>query len=131
MAFPATSSEARGGSGFWPWLLQRISGLLLLFFLGVHIWMGHFSGLGDVIEGRQEELVLFDVVKRRLAQGLFIFVDFSLLALVLYHGLNGIRGILLEWQPAAQREKTVTVGLLLLGAVTFGYGAWVLLQFIL
>jgi len=118
-------------AGFWPWFFQRVSGVLLIFLLAVHIWMGHFSGLRAVIDGRQEELVLFSIVQQRLAQGLFIFVDFSLLGLVLYHGLNGMRNILLEWPAAARRAKAMTLGLWALGAGTFAYGAWVLLIFIL
>lgn len=118
-------------SGFWQWFLQRVSGLLLIFLVGVHMWMGHLSGLKDVISGGQEELVLYDVVQRRLAQTLFVFVDFSLLALVLYHGLSGLRSVLLEWGPAARRSKQVSIGILVLGAVTFAYGARVLLVFIL
>ncbi len=120
-----------GASGFWQWFLQRVSGLLLISLVGVHMWMGHFSGITDVIAGSQEELILYDVVKRRLAQGLFIFADFSLLALVLYHGLSGIRSVLLEWGPAARRGNQITIGLLLLGAATFAYGARVLMVFIL
>ncbi len=116
--------------GFWPWFFQRVSGLLLVFFLAVHIWMGHFSGLGDVIDGRREEMVLFDIVERRLAQGLFVFVDFSLLVLVLYHGLNGVRNILLEWRPAAQHRQPIVRGLWLLGVAAFAYGAWGLTAFI-
>ena len=131
MATPLTNSNERVVTGFWPWFLQRVSGLLLIFLVGVHIWMTHFSGLGDVVQGQQEELVLFDIVKERLAQGLFIFVDFSLLGLVLYHGLNGMRNILLEWAPAAKRAKGMTIGLWVLGIVTFTYGAWALLAFIL
>ena len=120
-----------GTSGFWQWFFQRVSGLLLISLVGVHMWMGHFSGLGDVIGGSQEELILYDVVKRRLAQGLFIFVDFSLLALVLYHGLSGLGSVILEWAPAARRRKQVSIGLLLLGTATFADGARVLLVFIL
>ena len=131
MASISHDSPEQSTGGFWPWLFQRISGLLLLGLLGVHIWMGHFSGLAAVIRGGQEELVLYDIVKQRLAQGLFIFVDFSLLALVLYHGLNGIRNILLEWPAAASRAAAFTIGLWVLGGVTFVYGAWVLLEFIL
>ena len=125
-----TDIQGRGPAGFWPWFFQRISGLLLIFFLAVHIWMGHFSGLGAVIDGRQDELVLFDIVERRLAQGLFIFVDFSLLALALYHGLNGVRNILLEWRLAARRSRPIVLGLWLLGMAAFAYGAWALLAFI-
>ena len=129
MSTPITSIRERDPAGFWPWFFQRVSGLMLIALLAVHIWMSHFSGLGAVIDGRQDELVLFGIVKRRLAQGLFVFVDFSLLALVLYHGLNGVRNILLEWRPASQRRQ-VTTGLWLLGAAAFAYGAWALMQFI-
>ena len=118
-------------SSFWQWFLQRVSGLLLISLVGVHMWMGHISGLGAVISGNREELVMYDVVKLRLAQGVFIFVDFSLLALVLYHGLSGLRSVVLEWGPAARRGKQVSIGILLLGIVTFAYGAKVLLVFIL
>tara|TARA_B100000315_G_scaffold255647_1_gene299549 strand:- start:546 stop:941 length:396 start_codon:yes stop_codon:yes gene_type:complete len=131
MASPTTGIRERDPAGVWPWLIQRVSGLLLIVFLAIHIWVVHFSGLGDVIDGRQEELVLFDIVKRRLAQGLFVFVDFSLLALVLYHGLNGVRNILLEWRPAAQRRRPITVGLWLLGTATFAYGSWALVVFLI
>lgn len=127
----ARDSETLEAAGFWPWFFQRASGLLLIGLVGVHMWMGHFSGLRDVIDGRQEELVLYEVVKLRLAQGVFVFVDFTLLALVLYHGLSGLRSVLLEWGPAAKRSRGVSIGLLLLGLATFGYGARVLLVFIL
>ena len=130
MAPPLTDNQDLGVVGFWPWFYQRISGVLLIFLLAVHIWMGHFSGLRAVIDGRQEELVLYSIVQQRLAQGLFIFVDFSLLALVLYHGLNGMRNIFLEWPPVANRAKAMTLGLWVLGAVTFAFGAWALLAFI-
>lgn len=105
--------------------------MLLVFFLAVHIWVGHFAGLNEVAAGRQGELVLFDIVKQRLAQGLFIFVDFSLLALVLYHGLNGVRNILLEWHPAARRSRAATLALWLVGITAFVYGGRALLAFIL
>ena len=116
---------------FWPWFLQRLTAVVLVAFLAVHIWVGHFAGLGRVTSGEQEELVLFDIVKRRLAQGLFIFVDFSLLALALYHGLNGVRGILLEWRVARQRMRLCDGGLTVLGFLAFAFGARALLAFIL
>jgi succinate dehydrogenase hydrophobic anchor subunit len=131
MAAPLTENQATGVVGFWPWFFQRISGVLLIALLAVHIWMGHFSGLRAVIEGSQEELVLYSIVQQRLAQGLFVFVDFSLLGLVLYHGLNGMRNILLEWPAAARRAQAMTLGLWFLGAATFVYGAWALLAFML
>ena len=133
MALPPAKEQLRDQDmpGFWPWFLQRLSGVLLVFFLAAHIWIGHFAGLGNVVAGRQEELVLFDIVRQRLAQGFFIFIDFSLLALVLYHGLNGVRSILLEWAPTAKHQRAMATTLWVSGIVTFMYGARVLLVFTL
>jgi succinate dehydrogenase hydrophobic anchor subunit len=122
---------ARGTSGFWLWLLQRFSGLLLLFLVLLHGWFTHFALIGDVQAGIHEEVVLYDIVKGRLTQTVFIILDFSLLAVVLYHGLNGIRNILLEWKPVAQQQLAVALSLWALGIVAFFFGARALLVFIL
>lgn len=116
------------GEGFWPWFLQRAAGAALLVLLFGHIWVNHFAGLSQVIAGRQEELVLFELVQARLKMALFIFVDFSLLGLVLFHGLNGIRNILID---LGLKGRKVNVGLIVLGVVAFVYGGIALLSFIL
>ena len=91
----------------------------------------HFLPIGDVQAGIQDEPVVYEVVKQRLAKGFFVFFDFALLSLALYHGLNGIRNILFEWRPAARRQRMVTASLWILGLVSFGFGARALLVFIL
>ncbi len=108
-----------------------MSGLLLIVFVLLHGWLTHFAQIGNFEAGLQDEVVVFEVVKRRLAQGLFVAFDFALLATVLYHGLNGIRNILLEWRPTAGRERTTTLALWVVGLAAFGYGARALLVFIL
>ena len=55
MTTPATGILERDPAGFWPWFFQRVSGLMLIALLAVHIWMSHFSGLGAVIDGRQQQ----------------------------------------------------------------------------
>mgnify|MGYP001287060411 CR=1 FL=1 len=128
---PVITTPSSGSTpGFWPWFLQRISGVVLLALLAIHGWVNHFMPIADVEAGLQDEPVVFDIVARRLAQGAFVVLDFALLALVLYHGLNGIRGILLEWAPAARRARTVTWALWAIGVATFVYAAWSLWAFI-
>jgi succinate dehydrogenase / fumarate reductase membrane anchor subunit len=105
--------------------------LLLLFLVLLHGWFTHFALIGDVQAGIHEEVVLYDIVKGRLTQTVFIILDFSLLAVVLYHGLNGIRNILLEWKPVAQQQLAVALSLWALGIVAFFFGARALLVFIL
>jgi succinate dehydrogenase hydrophobic anchor subunit len=123
--------ERPGAGGFWPWFLHRLTAVLLAVLLAVHLWLVHFSGIGEVAAGRQEELVLFELVRARLKQALFISIDLAMLALVLYHGLNGVRNILLEWRPVQGYEKTATAGLIILGVAVFVFGVIVLLAFTL
>ena len=120
-----------GTPGFWLWLFQRLSGILLILLVLTHGWFTHFDPVSDVESGIQEEGVVFEVVKERLAKGAFVALDFALLAAVLYHGLNGVRNILLEWKPAARRERPVTLSLWVLSLVTIGFGARALAVFIL
>ncbi len=131
MASHTGETPARGTPGFWLWFFQRISGLLLLFLVLTHGSITHFLPIGDVQAGIQDEPVVYEVVKQRLAQAFFVFFDFALLILALYHGLNGIRNILLEWRPTARRQRMVTASLWILGLVSFSFGARALLVFIL
>ncbi|MEE8443562.1 MAG: hypothetical protein V3S37_07415 [Dehalococcoidia bacterium] len=117
--------------GFWPWFFQRATGLLLIFLLAIHIWVSHFAGLEEVISGQQEELVLFNLVKERLRTTLIIVVDFSLLALVLYHGLNGIRSILLDLGLDGRKKRVANLVLAVVGVGAFLYGGNTLLVLIL
>ncbi|MCS7207227.1 MAG: hypothetical protein NZ951_04730 [Dehalococcoidia bacterium] len=116
--------------GFWPWLLQRVSGVALIFLVGLHIWVTHFADIGKVVAGQQEELVLFHLVRLRLQSLVFLLVDGALLGLALFHGLNGLRGVLLEWRPLAPHRRWVTLGLWGVGLVAFVYGLMALWAFV-
>ncbi|MFN3973655.1 MAG: hypothetical protein ACK4K2_00015 [Dehalococcoidia bacterium] len=116
--------------GFWQWLLQRLSALALIFLLSVHIWITHFADIGKVVGGQQEELVLFHLVHLRLQTLLFMLVDGALLGLALFHGLNGMRSVLLEWRPLARKERWMTRSLWAVGLVAFGYGLRALWAFL-
>ena len=122
---------APGERGFWLWFFQRMSGVLLLFFVLAHGAITHFVPIADVRAGLQEHPVTHDAVERRLAQGAMLAFDFALLGLALYHGLNGVRGILLEWSFTARRQTAVNAALLAVGVGAFALGAAGLLAFVL
>ena len=134
-AYPGPSAPdarpARGEQGFWTWFLQRISGVLLLFFVLAHGTITHFVPIADVRAGLQEDPVTHEVVERRLAQGAMLAFDFALLGLALYHGMNGIRGILMEWSFTARRKTVVTAVLHSVGLGAFVLGAAGLIAFVL
>jgi succinate dehydrogenase / fumarate reductase membrane anchor subunit len=92
------------------WLLQRITAVLLVILLGLHIWVSNFA--------------------TSWAAFLRAGVDVSLLALALLHGLNGVRTIVLDFGLEYQARRFVSVGLWMLGFVAFlfgMYGLWPLL----
>ena len=92
------------------WLFQRISAVLLVVLLGVHLWASNFTTEWAAL----------------LRGG----VDVTLLLVALIHGLNGVRTIALDFGLGAQARKFVSVGLWMLGfaAFLFGmYGLWPLL----
>ncbi len=119
-------SRTRAGLGLaaetWLWLAQRLSAAFLLFFLGVHFWVLHLA-LG-------EESISFNTVAARLQGPFFVFVDAFLLAIVLFHALNGLRAVLLDFTFFQRREPLVSTILALLGLATLAFGLFNLVPFI-
>jgi succinate dehydrogenase cytochrome b556 subunit len=115
-------ATAGRSSGAWAWLLQRLTAVLLLGLLGIHIVVLHFV--------RPEGDITFASVHVRLATLMYMVVDYGLLAVVLYHGLNGVRNVLLDFTFGQRAQKGISTTLLLVGLLAFGYGAWALTPFI-
>lgn len=109
-------------AGTWAWFFQRLSAGLLIILLTVHIYLDHYAEVGADIT--------VNWVHQRLGQLLYIGVDWSMLALVIFHGLNGSRTILFDFDMFAKRRKTVDVGLWILGIAMLVWGIIVLLPFI-
>ena len=92
------------------WLLQRITAVLLVALLGLHLWASNFA--------------------TNWASVLHAGIDISLLAVALFHGLNGVRTVLLDFGLGPQARKFLSVSLWILGFVAFlfgTYGIWPLL----
>jgi succinate dehydrogenase / fumarate reductase cytochrome b subunit len=88
----------RGDPGMWSWVLHRITGATVFFFLFVHVLD---TALVRVSPEAYNEVV--DTYKTPII-GL---MELGLVACVLYHGLNGVRVILVDfwWQgPRYQRQ---------------------------
>lgn len=76
------------GTGMWAWLIQRITGILLVFYLFIHIIWAH--GIKTPVD--------------------FMFVDFRtaifiLLVLVLPHALNGFRVFAIDFGIGNKAQK--------------------------
>jgi succinate dehydrogenase / fumarate reductase membrane anchor subunit len=120
----ATSKVA----GTWPWYMQRLSALALIVLLAIHIYLDHFEGVGDETSG--DTLITFGDVSLRLGDFMFILVDYLLLAMVLFHGINGARTVILDFDRFAKHKTAVDVGLWILGIATLIWGIIILFPFI-
>jgi len=81
--------------GMYAWIMQRLSGLYLIFFLLAHITAIAQANLG-ITKGFQAEI--FDALRNSFWAGSFTTVLFDLVALgiIAFHGLNGIRIVFLD-----------------------------------
>ena len=87
------------GTGMWAWILFRISGLVLAFYLFVHIWV--------ISQGRAGGAKSLNDIFKMFDKPLFVFLDLMLVAAVLYHALNGVRIILMDLGVGIRSHKTV------------------------
>lgn len=120
----ATSKVA----GTWAWFFQRVSAVLLVVFLAIHIYVAHFMGVGDESSG--DTLITFSDVSVRLDQLIFIIVDYGMLSMVLLHGLNGFRTVIFDFDMFVKRKKLVDVTLWVVGIATLIWGIIILIPFI-
>ena len=115
-------------AGTWPWALQRLTAVGLIVLLGIHIWLDHFKFAASETSG--ETLITFGDVSLRLEQVIYVVVDYLLLAFVLFHGINGARTVILDFDRFAKHRKAVDIGLWILGVATLIWGIIILFPFI-
>ncbi|MFQ6048927.1 MAG: succinate dehydrogenase, cytochrome b556 subunit [Phycisphaerae bacterium] len=103
--------------GTWAWVLHRISGVALVLYLPVHIWVTHY-----VAHGPEQ----FNQIMETIETPFFKTLELALLAAVLYHAFNGLRVILVElgWigSLTAQRVAFWIAGLACLPILA--YAGW-------
>ncbi|HZZ44658.1 MAG TPA: hypothetical protein VFE58_17110 [Tepidisphaeraceae bacterium] len=97
------------------WYMQRITGILLLLLLIMHFWVEHFAA--DV---RTHELSYEMVQQRFFRDPWFYYVDISFLMVALYHGLYGLRNILMDYKPF-NRYRGLVVGVLWIAGIFGAY----------
>jgi len=99
------------GIGMWAWILFRISGLVLVAYLFVHLWVISQGRVG----GAESLNGLFEFFDKPL----LVFLDLLLVAAVLYHALNGVRILLMDVGVGISRHKAVFWVCMLVAALVF------------
>jgi succinate dehydrogenase / fumarate reductase membrane anchor subunit len=105
----------------WSWFFMRVSGLVLLFLALIHFALTHI--LHDVVHTD------YNFVARRWHNLGWRIFDWSLLALALAHGLNGLRLIIDDYVRAPGRRAATKASLYTLTGVLFAYGTMVIFSF--
>ena len=101
-------------SGMVAWLIQRVTGLLLLFYLLLHV---------HTISRLSQGPAAFDAAMATFRNPWFKLLEIGLLATVVLHALNGIRITLLDLGAGVGVERQRQ----LFWAVTIGIGVLVFL----
>lgn len=97
------------------WWIQRLSGLLLFILLLWHFFLMHFANAG--------ELTYEWVYKNFNDYYIFYRVEVILfLILALYHGLGGIRMVVMDFSISKGFERAIFWVFLFAGAVLFLWG---------
>ena len=111
------------GVGMWAWILFRISGLVLAAYLFVHIWV--------ISQGRAGGADRLDSLFEFFDKPFLVFLDSVLVAAVLYHALNGVRVILMDFGVGIRQHKLIFWICMIVAAVAVWVFAYKAIPFIL
>ena len=97
------------------WVLQRVTGLFLLYALAVHLWAVHVVAGGD--------LTWATITERLSNQADWTIYYLLFIPAVVYHGAIGLWAIALDFAPNHTVRRAIGLGLWAggLGLVAYGY----------
>jgi succinate dehydrogenase / fumarate reductase, membrane anchor subunit len=101
-------------SSTWYW--QIITGIALVFLLGLHFIANHFIAQGGIRD-------YADVVSY-LRNPIILVWEVFFLVVVAAHAMLGIRAIIMDFGIPARAEKRLSQILTVIGVITVGYGLW-------
>jgi len=100
------------------WYLQRITGALLVLLLAAHFWVEHF-----MTEELQRGELTYQAILARISNPLWQAIDIAFLLIALYHGLNGVRNIVLDYSRISPRAmQAITLFLIVAGSLWAWWG---------
>ncbi len=106
----------------WSWILQAITGVLVIVLVGVHMIFQHFVAVGG--------LRTYQDVVAYIKTPFFLGWESVFLIIVTWHALLGVRSIILDFGPRRSIEIWINRALVLIGLSTIAYGMWLTLTII-
>ena len=98
------------GLGAWAFWLHRLTGLLIVFYLLMHIVV-----ISTAIGGKGN----FDAAMTFLKAPLFIVGELALVATICIHAFNGVRVVLFDLGIGIKKQKELFIGLMAVAAIPF------------
>ena len=109
----------RGREGMWSWVAHRVTGVLVFFFLFAHVLD---TALVRVSPDSYDRVI--DTYKNPLVN----LMEVGLVGAVLYHALNGVRVMLIDfWEKGARYQSQMLYAIIAVWVVLMVPGAFFML----
>lgn len=102
-------------------MLHRLSGLALIFYLSLHIWVINSLTLGP---DKFNEVMAF------LGSPLFKFLEVGLWGVILFHAFNGVRVVIVDFFKGALFQKKLFFILITIAFLLWAAGSYMILSHI-
>jgi len=117
---PRRGSVYRGDAGMWSWVAHRITGVLTFFFLFAHV-------LDTALVRVSPEA--YNSVIETYKNPLVNLLEVGLVAAVLYHALNGVRIMLVDfWAKGPRFQRPMLWAIIVIWVLVMIPGAYFMLQ---
>jgi succinate dehydrogenase / fumarate reductase cytochrome b subunit len=92
----------KGGQGQWAWAAHRITGILVFLFLMAHILDTALVGFGPKLYNRVVSVYHNPIIR---------LMEIGLAGAVLFHALNGVRIMILDFFPKSSDKQREMFGI--------------------
>jgi succinate dehydrogenase / fumarate reductase membrane anchor subunit len=97
-------------------ILQYVTGIGIFFLVGMHLLLMHLAG------GDPES---WSSVAKRAASASWLAAYILILIFGIYHGLHGVRGLILELSLPNRAVKVLNWSIVLIGLAVLGYAVYI------
>ena len=111
-------------TGMWAWVLFRISGLVLVLYLFVHIGVISTARFG-------EDGSTLNSIMKMFESPIAVLLDLLLVWAVLYHALNGVRIVLMDFGVGIKQHKWIFWVCMAIAVICLAFFAFVAFDYLL
>ncbi len=109
----------RWQTGMTAWVLHRLTGLALVLYITMHVW---------VVSTLQKGSGAFEATMDFVGAPIFRFLEVGLFFCVIYHALNGIRLIAIDFFGATEKHVALFYILMAIGMVAWALGGYTMIN---